>query len=197
MGREFNKRLFTIKEHIPIVNRAAKSFHVLRYVKKNKLFNKQFKERIMLAVIEVNGCELCSYVHSKISLESGMTTGEIGQLLQGSKDDIPQSELVAVLFGENFAASHENPDKMAIDRLIEEYGKDKATTIYSILNMITMTNSMGITLACLKDRLSFKRVKKSKFINEITVPLTTVILFPILYVFHFLTKRGKNIIPNY
>ncbi|MBN2604993.1 MAG: carboxymuconolactone decarboxylase family protein, partial [Bacilli bacterium] len=81
MKQKYNKRIFTLKEHIRIVNRAARSFHILRVVKKNRLFNKQFKERIMLAVTEVNGCELCSYVHTKVSLSSGMSASEIKQIL--------------------------------------------------------------------------------------------------------------------
>lgn len=200
MKQQFNNRLFTIKEHFKIVKRAAKSFNVLRHVKKNKLFNKQFKERIMLAVTTVNGCELCSYVHTKISLSSGMSHDEIRQILQGSKDDIPENELIGVLFGEHYAFSHEKPDQEAIDTLIKEYGTDKAKIICAILGMITMTNSMGIAMAAFKERVKFKRIKGSKLHNEILIPLTTMLFFPILFLYfkvkHIFKTPTCSIIPN-
>lgn len=200
MTQVFNKRIFTIKDHFKIMNHAAKSFGVLMYVKKHKLFNKKFKERIMLAVTEVNGCELCSYVHTKISLSSGMNKHEIKDLLNGIKDDIPEDQLVGVLFGEYYASSHEQPERVMIDRLISEYGREKAKIICAILGMITLTNSMGISMGLLKDRLTFKRVKKSKLINELGIPLLTMTLFPLLFLFYKIKSIFKtpscHLIPN-
>mgnify|MGYP002639505340 CR=1 FL=1 len=200
MTQVFNKRIFTIKEHFKIMNHAAKSFGMLMYVKKHKLFNKQFKERIMLAVTEVNGCELCSYVHTKISLSSGMDSNEIKTILNGNKDDIPENELVGVLFGEYYAFSHELPEKAMVNRLIEEYGRDKAKIICAILGMITLTNSMGISMGLFKERLMFKRVKKSKLINELGIPLLTMTIFPSLFLFYKLKSVFKtptcHLIPN-
>jgi AhpD family alkylhydroperoxidase len=200
MALEFNKRIFTMKEHIRIMKHAAKSLGLLMYVKKHKLFNKKFKERIMLAVTEVNGCELCSYVHTKISLSSGMSSSEIREILNGVKDDIPEDELVGVLFAEYYATSHELPEKEMVNRLIEEYGRDKSKIICSILGMITLTNSMGISLGLFKDRLKFKRVKKSKLLNELGIPLLTMTLFPLLFLYYkiksFFKTPSCHLIPD-
>lgn len=192
MTQVYNKRIFTLKEHFKIMKHAAKSLGLLMYVKKHKLFNKKFKERIMLAVTEVNGCELCSYVHTKISLKSGMSGTEIKELLNGIKDDVPDDELVAVLFAEYYATSHELPEKEMINRLIEEYGREKAKMICAILGLITLTNSMGISLGLLKERLTFKRVKKSKLINEIGIPLTTLTIFPLMFIYFKIKSLFKT-----
>ena len=200
MAQVFNKRVFTMKEHIGIMKHAAKSLGLLMYVKKHKLFNKQFKERIMLAVTEVNGCELCSYVHTKISLSSGMNSSEIKELLNGIKDDVPEDELVAVLFAEYYATSHEKPEKEMVNRLINEYGREKAKIICAILGMITLTNSMGISLGLFKDRLMFKRVKKSKLFNELGIPLSTMTVFPMLFIYYkiksFFKTPSCHLIPD-
>jgi len=173
---------------------------LLMYVKKHKLFNKQFKERIMLAVTEVNGCELCSYVHTKISLSSGMNSSEIKELLNGIKDDVPEEQLVAVLFAEYYATSHEKPEKEMVNRLINEYGREKAKIICAILGMITLTNSMGISLGLFKDRLMFKRVKKSKLFNELGIPLSTMTVFPMLFIYYkiksFFKTPSCHLIPD-
>jgi len=200
MAQVFNKRVFTMKEHIGIMKHAAKSLGLLMYVKKHKLFNKQFKERIMLAVTEVNGCELCSYVHTKISLSSGMNSSEIKELLNGIKDDVPEEQLVAVLFAEYYATSHEKPEKEMVNRLINEYGREKAKIICAILGMITLTNSMGISLGLFKDRLMFKRVKKSKLFNELGIPLSTMTVFPMLFIYYkiksFFKTPSCHLIPD-
>jgi len=189
-----------MKEHIRIMKHAAKSLGLLMYVKKHKLFNKQFKERIMLAVTEVNGCELCSYVHNKISLSSGMNSSEIKEILNGIKDDVPEDELVAVLFAEYYATSHEKPEKEMVNRLINEYGREKAKIICAILGMITLTNSMGISLGLFKDRLMFKRVKKSKLFNELGIPLSTMTVFPMLFIYYkiksFFKTPSCHLIPD-
>jgi len=200
MTQLFNKRIFTLKEHINIMSRAAKSINVLFYAKRNKLFNKKFKERIMLAVTEVNGCQLCSYVHTKVALSSGMNKEEIKQILNGSKDDIPESELLAILFAQHYADSHESPDKSAVSSLVAEYGKDKAKIICAILSFITLTTSMGISMGLFKDRLKFKRVKGSKLINEISIPLLSITVFPVLVVYYKIKSLFKvsqcDLIPS-
>jgi hypothetical protein len=64
--------------------------------------------------------------------------------------------------------------------LIETYGVRKARAILGVVEMITMTNGMGLGLGYLKRTLTFKHVKGSNILNEILVPLSTMILFPIL-----------------
>ena len=40
-------------------------------------------ERVMLAVTEVNGCEICSYAHTRRALEAGLSDAEVRELLGG------------------------------------------------------------------------------------------------------------------
>mgnify|MGYP000692557529 CR=1 FL=1 len=74
---EKKERIFKIKEQVRNIYNASKSFVILKASKKYKLMNKQLKERIMLSITEVNGCSLCSYVHTRAALSSGMTRENI------------------------------------------------------------------------------------------------------------------------
>lgn len=67
------KRKFGLIEHIGIIYRASLSFLYNKLYKKQNGMNFKFKERIMLAVTEVNGCIMCSYVHTKLSLKAGLS----------------------------------------------------------------------------------------------------------------------------
>ncbi|MBU1142471.1 MAG: carboxymuconolactone decarboxylase family protein [Firmicutes bacterium] len=176
---KYEKRKYNVFEHIPIVYRAALGFLTLKSLKKKKAMNFKLKERIMLAVTEVNGCVLCSYVHTKLALNGGMTDIEIKELLAGDLENVPAEESIAVLFAKDYAFNKEKIDPEFYNKLIEKYGKYKAKAILSACEVITMTNSMGISLGLLKETLTFKHVKKSNILNEILIPLLTMILYPI------------------
>lgn len=176
-------RVFSIKEQYKNILHASSAFVRLRQLKKQKVFTKTLKERIMLAVTEVNGCTLCSFVHTKVALSTGMSKEDISQLLAGEHSNVPEEDLIAVLFAQHFASSNEQPDSEAIDRLITEYGKDKAEAILGFCYMITMTNGMGISMDHFVKRLRFKRNRDSKVLFEIMNPLITMLLFPVMTIY--------------
>lgn len=175
-----HERIFSLKEHFVILRRAASSLVFVRRERKRKLVNKQFKERIMLAVTEVNGCELCSFMHTKFSLSAGMDINEIRKILNGNLEDICDEELIAVLYGQHYADSKENPSTESVERLDEVYGVDKANMIKGFTHVITFTNSFGITMNLLKNRLLFRRDLRSNFINELLIVLSSMLVFPIM-----------------
>lgn len=183
-------RVFTYKEYIPILNRAAEAFVYLKANKKRRAITKKMKERLMLATTQVNGCALCSFVHTKIALSAGMEPDEVKHILAGEYDDIPDEEIIAVLFAQHYAESKEQPSEESVTRLVEYYGLDDCNCITSILEMITMTNAMGITMDFVYERLKFKPVKGSYFLREIAILATTFVLFPILLIVHML----KNVL---
>jgi AhpD family alkylhydroperoxidase len=190
------KRKFSLKEHVPITWRAGLAFVYLKALKRKKVMNFKLKERIMLAITEVNGCVLCSYVHTKLALSGGMSDLEIKTLLEGELELVPAEESLAVLFAKDYAFNHEILDSIYYQKIIERYGIDKAKAILSVSEMITMTNSMGISLGLLKQTLSFKHVKGSRIYNELLIPLLTMVLFPIsviagLFVLPFTLRNIK------
>ena len=80
-----SSRVFKVKEHIRNIYYASKAFVILKRNKKFRLMNKKLKERIMLSITEVNGCTMCSFVHTKLALSSGMSNDEIQELLIGNQ----------------------------------------------------------------------------------------------------------------
>ena len=177
---KLNPRIFRVKEQIKNIYYGSKGFVLLRSSKKLRLMNKKLKERIMLAITEVNGCAMCSYVHTKIALSSGMSDEDIKLILDGNTDNIPLDEAVAVMFAQEFASSNENPSIESIERLVRTYGFKKSELILAACHMITMTNGMGISMDSFYNRLKFNRVKGSNILLEILNPLLTMVLFPIL-----------------
>lgn len=191
------KRKFGFFEHLPIIIRAARSFLYLRLFKKKNGMNFKFKERIMLSVTEVNGCTMCSFVHTKLALKAGLTQDDIQELLAGELIGVPKEESLGVLFAKDYAFNKETIDKAFYQKLVDTYNVRKARAILGVSEMITMTNSMGLALGFLKRTLTFKHVKGSNVLNEILVPLSTMVLFPLflilfLPVIPFYSARFKN-----
>lgn len=191
------KRKFGFFEHLPITIRAARSFLYLRLFKKKNGMNFKFKERIMLSVTEVNGCTMCSFVHTKLALKAGLTQDDIQELLAGELVGVPKEESLGVLFAKDYAFNKETIDKAFYQKLVDTYNVRKARAILGVTEMITMTNSMGLALGFLKRTLTFKHVKGSNVLNEILVPLSTMVLFPLflilfLPVIPFYSARFKN-----
>lgn len=180
-----SSRVFSIKEQIGNIYFGSKSFVLLKTSRKYRLMNKKLKERIMLAITEVNGCTMCSYIHTKLALSSGMKSEDIKSILGGDTTSIPLEEAVAVMFGQNFAYSKEVPSKESINRLYEEYGEQKAKLVIAVCYMITMTNGMGTSMDYLYSRLRLKKNKKSNILIELLNPLLTMLLFPIFVLLLF------------
>lgn len=185
MAQIFNKRIYGTKKFFHFSDDAMASFRVIRKARKKKIISEGFQKRIMLAVTEVNGCQLCSYWHTKEALKSGMPEEEIESILSGNIKNIPnvpKEEGVALLFAQHYAESAANPDVEAWQRVIDIYGEEKASTILAFIRMIMMGNVYGITVSALLNRLKGKPVKKSLFLHEIGITLGVVVIVPILFI---------------
>jgi AhpD family alkylhydroperoxidase len=129
----------------------------LREITKKELISPTFRERLMLAVTAVNGCRYCSYYHAKQALKSGITAEEISSLLAGDMANCPQDEAIAVAYAQLWAESDTHPDKKAVKRLEQTYGREKTEAIHLILRMIRMANLLGNSWDYLIYRMSFGR----------------------------------------
>ncbi|GGK03653.1 hypothetical protein GCM10007063_27480 [Lentibacillus kapialis] len=137
----------------------------------------QFKERIMLAVTEVNGCEICSYGHTKYALEQGMSNEEIKSLLTGNAEKVSSDEMPAIIFAQHYADTEGHPSEEAWNRIVQEYGNEKALGILGAIRMIMTGNAYGIAISAFKDRIKGKKVKQTSLSYELKIILS---LFPAL-----------------
>jgi AhpD family alkylhydroperoxidase len=114
-----------------------------------------FRERLFLAVTQVNGCRYCSYYHAEQALLSGVTDEEIQELADGLLDHCPQGELTALCYAQYWAEMDAQPEEEARDRLLETYGAEMVAWIELALRMIRIGNLSGNLLDYMLFRLSF------------------------------------------
>lgn len=191
MSQELYKKTYTVKEFYTILCKGLRTITFLRKNKKNKQMSNHFIERIMLAVTEVNGCEVCSYGHTKIALEQGMREEEIKELLSGETDSIPNDELTAIMFAQHYADTKGNPSKESWNRVVETYGEEKALGILGATRMIMIGNSYGIALSAFRSRIKGRPIEKSSLLYEITMLLSIIPLLPVAIIHTLILKMFK------
>ena len=112
----------------------------------------------MLAVTEVNRCRYCSFVHTRAALQSGLTPGQIEQILKHEVQGCPPDELPAVLYAQHWAETDGRPDEEVRGQLVRQFGSGKVAKIEMALGMMRAANLTGNSLDYLLFRISFGRL---------------------------------------
>lgn len=150
------------------------------------LIDKQFIERIMLSVTEVNGCPICSYAHTRMALNEGMSSDEIKSMLSGEFGHIPPDQVKAVLFAQHYADVRSHVDSKAYSALEEFYGRKKARIILSAVQMIYVGNLYGIPYSALISRMKGTPYTDSSLSYELSMEIGGILLFPFAFIHGFI-----------
>lgn len=162
--------------------------------KKSKLIDAHFIERLQLAVTEVNGCAACSYQHTQMALEQGMSNEEITSFLSGDGNFTKPEEAKAIMFAQHFADSRGFPKKSTYDSIETEYGKKEARIILSASQVMIAGNMYGIPFSAFLSRLQGKPYKGSSLFYELGMLITGILFLPIAIIHGFL--RALVGLPN-
>lgn len=189
----YEKRLYSLGEFYKIYYLTFISVYDFIYAKRNDLLDEPFIERIMLAVTEVNGCLFCSYAHTKMALEAGMSNEEIQNMLAGVSDDVPEEEMSAVVFSQHYAETRGNPSKKSWERLVEVYGLPKAKGILGAIRIMMFGNSAGVAWGSFVSRFRKKEEvdQRSSLLYEIAMMLATFIYLPLAFIHALLAKQFR------
>ena len=178
-------REFRLTEFYPILFNASRSIPLIKSWAKSRRITKPFRQRIFLAISGVNGCAMCSFVHTKIALQEGMAVDEIKEVLQGEYGNIPKEEVIGVLFAQDYAASKEVVDSKSWERLVKEYGEQKANCVLNVARIITFTTTIGITLDSFKDRFRLRK-GHNNILRELVMLASVFVLFPLSFFYNWI-----------
>jgi len=172
------RRPYSVKESYWI---AYDAFHTMGKVRKTEGaggLSSKFIRRIMLAITEVNGCQICSYAHTKMALEDGMSNTEIKNMLKGVLEDVPTEEVAAIMFAQHYAESRGRPSEGAWQRVLDLYGIEKAKGILRAVRTIMMGNAFGIAYSSFANRFRGREDPRSGLGYELAMVLGSVIMIP-------------------
>ena len=180
MQQKFDKRIHNLKTQNEDIRKFAKHSDAFIQSQLNPSISKVFSESISLAVTQVNGCKLCSYVHAKNALKAGMTKEDVDFLLSGGFDNAPKEQLEALLFAQHYAETKGNPDPVTTQKLLDTYGEKKTKDIMSNILIIMLSNLHGNTFEAFKLRLKGKGIEESSFWQELGVIINYFKIMPII-----------------
>jgi AhpD family alkylhydroperoxidase len=191
MEMELGKKLYSVQESYWILYNGMRTIKYMLKAKKNMKLSPKLIERIMLAVTEVNDCSICSYAHTKMAIESGMSNEEILNMLSGFIDDVPADEVAAVIFAQHYADTRGNPTLESWRRIVEIYGIFKAKGILGSIRTIMMGNAYGIPWSSFFNRLRGNPDQRSSLLYEISMILGTI-LIPISFIHALISDLFKR-----
>ncbi|MGB9666910.1 MAG: carboxymuconolactone decarboxylase family protein [Candidatus Cryosericum sp.] len=179
MAQQFYKKIYSLSEGYVILYQMLRTMPSLARSRRRDELSPEFMERIMLAVTEVNGCEVCSYGHAKMALEQGMSNEEILQLLSGVTNSIPEDEAKAVFFAQHYADTRGHPSAAAWQQIVATYGPTRALGILGAIRAIMFGNAYGIPLSAFGHRLRGKPVGKTSLLYELSMILSIIVFLPV------------------
>ena len=152
----FKKRTYrSLREFIQDLGFILKNRKRVRAIFRSESLSPAFRERMMLAVTQVNDCRFCARFHVKAALAEGISREEVDAILQGAFKDCPSDQLSGVLYAEHWAEMLGVPDAEARDKLIATYGQDRANDIDIVLRVVKTGNLTGNTVDHWLYRISF------------------------------------------
>ncbi len=191
------KKHYTFAQAYRVLYDGMRTVRYLSRARKLKLMTDPFMERIMLAVTEVNGCAICSYYHSKVALESGLSDQEVQQMLAGETTDLPAHEAPAVAFAQHYADSMGEPTRKAWQRVNEIYGETGSLGILGAIRMIMIGNVYGIAWSALINRLKGKPDPNSSLLYELGILFSMVFFFPVVLIHLVWSALQKDPLINF
>lgn len=144
--------------------------------RRKKTVDPKLIERLMLATTEVNGCDVCSYAHTRMALKEGFSPEEIRSLLSGSKAYVREEDATAILYAQHVADTMGNPDPETYERLVEVYGPGKARVMKAGVATMMMGNVLGIPLSALVRRVKGNAYENSSLLYEVSMLLAQPVL---------------------
>lgn len=153
---KFKKRTFnSLGEFIEEFKFIIKNRDRIKKLEEGEIIDAEFRQRLMMAVTEVNGCRYCSYYHSKLALKAGISQEELDSLLAGELKDCPEDQILALVYAQHWTENKAQPDQEMIDKVKDKYGAEKFETINLAIRMINFGNLSGNSFDFFLYKLSF------------------------------------------
>ena len=163
----FKKRTFSsFGEFISELKFIFKNRDRIKKLEEGEIIEAEFRQRLMMAVTEVNGCRYCSYYHSRLALKAGISNQELDSLLMGDLNDCPESEVLALVYAQHWTEKKGQPDQKMKDKVKAEYGEEKFEIINLAVRMINFGNLSGNSFDYFLYKLSFGLLGQSKSDNN-------------------------------
>ncbi len=171
------QRAFTVHTFYRHLRRAIASLWLLRRAK--KAVDPGFGPKVWLAVSAVNGCRICSYLHTGSALREGVPHEEVAGVLAGEFGELDRTESAALVFAQHYADTSGYPTPEALTGFEQRVGPRSAGHVLALTKAIMVGNIYGIAWDALQQRLRRRPLAGSSLGDELGIAIGVVLLAPI------------------
>lgn len=99
-----------------------------------------FRERVMLAVTQVNDCGICAWYHAREALRAGVDSAAVRALLAGEWGDAPPRQHAALLYAQHWAHTQGDTDAAARAAFEAAYPPGEREAVVTAIRFINAMN---------------------------------------------------------
>jgi len=191
--QRFMKRLYGPCAFYRLLTDMLINIRDMREAGKARRVSREFSERIMMAVTDVNGCRYCSYFHAQVALKAGMDKGEIEHTLAGNFNEAPREELTALYFAQHYAEFGGKPQSEAVQHMRDTYGDEMTRDILAYIRAIMIGNAWGNMFDALRLRIKGKPSTETTLWGELAVVFGIVGMMPAVLIQQVIKEIGQRI----
>lgn len=157
--RRFHKRTFSgpgqfFGEAFFLLRHAAALLGILR----GKRLDAKYRERLFIAVTQVNECRACTWAHTRIALREGLSGDEVRALFHAELERTPEEERDAILYAQHWADSGGCPEQGLRNSTEARLGAARLRDVELALRFIRFWNYFGNLVECVLFHASFGRL---------------------------------------
>jgi AhpD family alkylhydroperoxidase len=129
------------------------------------------REKIIVAVAQVNACAMCEHAHTRLALEAGVSDAELAALENMDQSAFDRRTWLAIPHARernkaNFAHVDEDASH---DGVIEILGAQTQRDVEDVARVMTVANRIANTLNALPDRWRGRPVPESRLFDELVI----------------------------
>lgn len=129
------------------------------------------REKIIVAVAQVNACAMCQHAHTRMALEAGVSDAELAALENLEESAFDRRTWLAIAHARertkaNFAHVDEDASQ---DGVVGILGAQTQRDVEDVARVMTVANRIANTLNALSDRWRGKPVPESRLVDELVI----------------------------
>lgn len=129
------------------------------------------REKVVVAVAQVNACRMCEHAHSRMAREAGVSDAELAALENMDEHAFDRRTWLAVAHARDRVVAdfaHITKDASQ-DALVEVLGPQTYRDVEDVARVMTVANRIANTLNALPDRLRGTPVSGSRLADELFI----------------------------
>jgi len=131
------------------------------------------REKIIVAVAQVNACAMCEHAHTRMALEAGVSDAELAALENMDESGFDRRTWLAIAHARERTKTNFAPvaGDASQEGVIEALGAQTRRHVEDVARVMTVANRIANTLNALPDRWRGQPVPGSRLFDELVINL--------------------------